>query len=464
MDEKTADALRESLARQQKHACEVLTPDELQAADAFCEGYKQFLTRCKTERACVTFLERKARANGFVPFEEGKTYHAGDKIFLNNRGKSLVLAVVGEKPLEEGTRLIAAHVDAPRLDLKPAPLYDDKGLALAKTHYYGGIKKYQWTAIPLALHGVAAKRDGTVVEIAIGDAPEDPKFCITDLLPHLAAEQMKRDLSKGISGEELNVVIGSRPLMLDGKAEGLKLNILRLLHERYGITETDLFSAELEIVPAFEACDIGFDRSLVGAYGQDDRVCVYPCAEAIFAIDTPVHTAIAVLTDKEEIGSCGNTGLDTNYLLDFLTEFAVSAGANPRAMLRNTKCLSADVNAGFDPTFPSVMDPLNAAFMNFGVVLTKYTGRAGKSGSSDAGAEFVAWVRKLFDENGVLWQMGELGKVDEGGGGTVAAYLAKLNMDVIDVGVSILSMHAPFELAAKTDIAMLFKACRAFFS
>ncbi len=311
---------------------------------------------------------------------------------------------------------------------------------------------------------MVVKKDGTVIDVALGDGADEPKFCVTDLLPHLATEQMERKLAKGIAGEELNIIVGSRPLMLDGKPEGFKLNVLSLLRERYGIAEADLISAELEAVPAFSACDIGLDRSLIGAYGHDDRVCAYPCAEALLACEGPEYTAVCVLADKEEIGSCGNTGMNTNYLYDFLTDLALARGANPRKMLRNSKCLSADVNAGFDPTFPGVMDPLNAAYLNFGVVLTKYTGSRGKSGSSDAGAEFMAWVRNLLDENNVLWQAGELGKVDEGGGGTVAAYLAKLNLDVVDLGVPILSMHAPFELASKTDIAMLHRACAGFFA
>ena len=459
-----ADQLRETLFRPQKHACEVLCAEEIAKADAFCEGYKAFLSACKTERECTRWFREKAEGLGFVPFEEGTAYEPGAKVYLDNRGKALILSVLGQRSLEDGVRIAAAHIDSPRLDLKPMPLYEEKALALLKTHYYGGIKKYQWTAIPLALHGAVVKKDGTAVDVALGEAPDEPKFCVTDLLPHLATDQMERKLSKGIAGEELNIVIGSRPLMLEGKPEGFKCHVLKLLHDRYGIMEADLISAELEAVPAFPACDIGLDGSLIGAYGHDDRVCAYPCAEALLECENPDYTAVCVLADKEEIGSCGNTGMDTNYLYDFLTDMAIARGANPRRMLRNSKCLSADVNAAFDPTFPGVMDPLNAAYLNFGVVLTKYTGSRGKSGSSDAGAEFVAWVRNMLDENDVLWQAGELGKVDEGGGGTVAAYLAKLNLDVVDLGVPILSMHAPFELASKTDVAMMKRACEGFFA
>jgi len=464
MEKSQADLLREELFRRQKHACEVLSADEIAQADAFCEGYKSFLDACKTEREAASWMIQRAERLGFAPYEEGRLYEPGEKFYVNQRDKAVILAVAGTHSPERGLRLAAAHIDSPRLDLKAQPLYEDQGLALAKTHYYGGIKKYQWTAIPLALHGVVVKKDGTKVLVQIGEAPGDPKFCITDLLPHLGKEQAKRELSKGIKGEELNIVLGSRPLMLGGKAEGLRLHMLQLLHEHYGIAEEDLISAELEAVPAWDACDIGLDRSLIGAYGLDDRVCAYPCAQALFALGIPAHTAVAVLTDKEEIGSMGNTGLQSNFLYDFITEFALNQGANPRKTLRNTKCLSADVNAAMDPTFPEVLDSRNAASLNQGVVLTKFTGRGGKYDSSDASAEYVAWVRRVLDDAGVQWQTGELGKVDEGGGGTVAMYLAKLNLDVVDLGVPVLSMHAPFELAAKTDIAMLYRASAAFYT
>ena len=458
-----ADLLREELFRRQKHACEVLSPEEITRADAFCEGYKKYLNVCKTERECAAWTIEQAKQHGFEEFKEGKQYQPGAKIYVNNRSKAVLLAVLGKKSLEEGLRMVAAHIDTPRLDLKQQPLYEDKGLALAKTHYYGGIRKYQWVTIPLALHGAIVKKDGSVVQIAIGEKEGDPLFCVTDLLPHLAQEQGERKLKEGIKGEELNIIIGSRPLMIDEKSEGFKLAILKLLNEQYDINEEDLISAELEAVPAFKACDVGFDRALVGAYGHDDRVCAYPCTEAIFQLDSPDYTAVAVLADKEEIGSEGNTGLNANYLLDFLTDLALAQGANPRVMLRNSKCLSADVDAGFDPTWPNVMDPLNSAYIGNGLVLTKYTGHRGKSGASDANAEFVAWVRRVLDDAGVLWQAGLLGKVDEGGGGTLAMFLAKLNIDVIDLGVPLLSMHAPMELAAKTDIAMMLRACDAFF-
>jgi aspartyl aminopeptidase len=463
-EEKTGALLREELFRRQKHACEALAPEEIAQADAFCEGYKAFLDACKTEREAAAWMVQRAESLGFQPYEEGRAYAPGGKFYLNHRGKAVILGVAGTLNPELGLRLTAAHIDSPRLDLKAQPLYEEHGLALAKTHYYGGIKKYQWTAIPLALHGVAVKKDGTKAILHIGEAPGDPKFCITDLLPHLDKEQEKRKLDNGIKGEELNIVLGSRPLPLEGKAEGLRLHILKLLHEHYGITEEDLISAELEAVPAWGACDIGLDRSLIGAYGHDDRVCAYPCAEALFALGTPERSAFAVLTDKEEVGSMGNTGLRSNYLSDFLTDFALAQGANPRRMLRAAKCLSADVNAGMDPTFPDVLDARNAARLNHGVVVTKFTGHGGKYNSSDASAEYMAWIRRVLDDAGVQWQTGELGKVDEGGGGTVAMYLAQLNLEVVDLGVPVLSMHSPFELAAKTDVAMLCRAAAAFYA
>jgi aspartyl aminopeptidase len=436
---------------------------ELAAADAFCAGYMSFLNQAKTEREAVAYMKEKAIALGFEAFVPGKNYAPGHKIYAENRGKALILAVVGKESVETGLRITAAHVDSPRLDLKPVPLYEDSDLALLKTHYYGGIKKYQWVALPLALHGVVVRKDGGTVEICIGEKPEDPKFCITDLLPHLGKEQAQRTLDVGIKGEELNIVFGARPLVLDEKSEGVKLAILKLLHEQYGIVEDDLCAAELEAVPALPACDIGLDRALVGGYGQDDRVCAYPIFKALPLEEIPTHTAVVVLADKEEIGSCGNTGLESHFFLDFLTDLALGNGKNPRVTAQKSKCLSADVNAGFDPTWPGVMDAGNAAYLGGGVVLTKYTGARGKAGASDAHAEFVAFVRNVLDQAHVQWQMGELGKVDEGGGGTVAADLANLGLDVVDIGVPILSMHAPFELAAKTDIYALFKGVEAFY-
>ncbi|MEG1244709.1 MAG: aminopeptidase, partial [Oscillospiraceae bacterium] len=342
-------------------------------------------------------------------------------------------------------------------------LYEDTELALLKTHYYGGIKKYQWTAIPLSLHGVVVKQDGTKVYINLGEKPGEPKFVITDLLPHLAQEQSKRKLNEGIKGEELNILVGSRPFKSDKGSDLVKLNIMKLINEKYGIVEKDFLCAELELVPAFEACDIGFDRSMIGGYGHDDRVCAYPAAIAAFNAGTPEHTLLSVLSDKEEIGSDGNTGLHSAYLRYFIADLGRMQGVEARDVLSNSQCLSADVNSAFDPTFPDVMEKKNCSYINRGVVVTKYTGSRGKSGTSDASAEFMAWCRDIFDKNDVLWQIGELGKVDMGGGGTVAMYIANLNVDVVDVGVPVLSMHAPFEVVSKLDVYMAYRAFLEFF-
>lgn len=454
--------LKEKLFYTPRHASEVMSADEVQKADEFCEEYKNFLNLSKTEREAVEYVENKAIKSGFTEFNRDKKYSAGDKVYVNNRGKSIMLAVIGKKSMAEGARLSAAHIDSPRLDLKPNPLYEDNELSLFKTHYYGGIKKYQWTAIPLSLHGVIVKKDGSKVKVNIGEDESDTKFVVTDLLPHLAAEQMKRTLADGIKGEELNVLVGSRPFSKDEGSEKVKLNIISILNEKYGIVEGDFLSAELEVVPAFHASDIGFDRSMIGSYGHDDRVCAYPAAEAIFNIENPEYTAIAVLTDKEEIGSEGNTGLNSSYFKYFVSDLSNMQGVNYHTALSNTHCLSADVNAAFDPTFSDVSERMNCSFINRGVVITKYTGSRGKGGTSDASAEYMGKIRKLLNDNDVVWQIGELGKVDAGGGGTVAMYLASLNIDVVDLGVPVLSMHAPFEVVSKTDVYMAYKAFKTF--
>ena len=459
MAEKTAsEELKERLFYKRKNGR--LSSDEkiLEQADVYCEGYKEFLDRAKTEREAVKTAVKMAKDKGFSEFVYGKKYAAGDKVYFNNRGKTLALAVIGKEDVEKGVNITAAHIDSPRLDLKPNPLYEDLDLALFKTHYYGGIKKYQWTAVPLALHGVFALKDGTVKEVSIGEKDSEPKFVINDLLPHLASEQVKRTLNEGIKGEELNVLVGSHPFKDDKGSELVKLNILKLLNEKYGVTEEDFLSAELELVPAVKACDIGFDRSLVGAYGQDDRVCAYPALTAVLEINSPEKTALAILADKEEIGSVGNTGLESDFLRYVIGDLAKMQGGDATVALRNSKCLSADVNAGIDPTFQDVMERRNASFLNYGVVVTKYTGARGKSGTSDASAEYVAGVRALLDKEGIVWQTGELGKVDIGGGGTVAMFIANMGVDVIDLGVPVLSMHAPFETTAKFDVYMCYRA------
>ncbi len=453
-----AELLKEKLFKKNKNGRLEAGEDTLNKADEYCEGYKSFLDAAKTEREAVKVSVLMAEKAGFKEFQFGKKYNAGDKVYINNRGKAVAFAVIGKEPVENGVNITAAHIDSPRLDLKPNPLYEEIELALFKTHYYGGIKKYQWTAIPLALHGVFAFKDGSVKEVSVGENDDEPKFVINDLLPHLAQEQSKRTLNEGIKGEELNVLIGSHPFKSDKGSELVKLNILKLLNEKYGITEEDFLSAELELVPAVKACDIGFDRSMIGAYGQDDRVCAYPALTAILNIDKPLKTAVAVLADKEEIGSVGNTGLDSDFLRYVITDLAKMQGGDGTVALRNSKCLSADVNAGTDPTFQDVMERRNASFLNYGVVLTKYTGARGKSSTSDASAEFVASVRNMLDKEGIVWQSGELGRVDLGGGGTVAMFIANMGVDVVDLGVPVLSMHAPFETTAKFDIYMCYRA------
>ncbi len=450
--------LREKLFYEKKNGLLKVDDATIDSMQKYCEGYKAYLDAAKTEREAVATAIAMAEKEGFVPFEIGKKYNAGDRVYFNNRGKTVAFAVIGKQEADNGINITAAHVDSPRLDLKPNPLYEELELALFKTHYYGGIKKYQWTALPLALHGVFAKKDGSVVEVNIGEDDNDPKFVINDLLPHLAREQNKRTLAEGIRGEELNVLIGSMPFKSDEGSELVKLNILKILNEKYGITEEDFLSAELELVPAAKACDIGFDRSLVGAYGQDDRVCAYPALTAILEVKAPEKTAIAILTDKEEIGSMGNTGLQSDFLQHVVHDICVMQGCDETVALRNSKCLSADVNAGTDPTFQDVMERRNASFLNYGVVVTKYTGGGGKGSTSDASAEYVAEVRAMLDNANIIWQTGELGKIDAGGGGTVAMYVANLGVDVIDLGVPVLSMHAPYETTSKLDVYMCYRA------
>ena len=453
-----AELLREELFLKRENGR--LTADDgvLSAADDYCEGYKKFLDTAKTEREAAKAAIALALQNGFVEFDRNKTYKAGDKVYINNRGKTVAFAVIGKEPVEAGVDITAAHIDSPRLDLKPNPLYEEIELALFKTHYYGGIRKYQWPTVPLALHGVFAKKDGSVVEVSIGEKADEPKFVVNDLLPHLAAEQSKRTLAEGIKGEELNVLIGSHPFKDDKGSELVKLNILKLFNEKYGITEADFLSAELELVPAFSACDIGLDRSMIGAYGQDDRVCAYPALTAVCNIQNPEKTAVAILADKEEIGSDGNTGLNSDFLMHAIGDLAKMQDGDVTVALRNSQCLSADVNAGLDPTFQDVMERRNASRLNYGVVVTKYTGARGKSSTSDASAEYVAKIRAMLDNAGIVWQTGELGRVDLGGGGTVAMYIANLGVDVVDLGVPVLSMHAPFETTAKFDVYMCYRA------
>ena len=437
--------------------------DQLDAMEEFSVGYKKYLDAAKTEREAVTETIRIAENAGFKPFDKAKKYSCGDKYYVNNRNKAIALVVVGKKDASYGVRIGAAHIDSPRLDLKPNPLYEDLDLALLKTHYYGGIKKYQWTAIPLALHGVFVKKDGTTINVSIGEAEDGPCFVVTDLLPHLSQEQNKRPLNEGIKGEELNVLIGSRPFNCDDESEMVKLNILNILFEKYGVCEEDFLSAELEVVPAFKAKDVGLDRSLIGAYGHDDRVCAYPCIKAVENLAAPERTAICLLADKEEIGSVGATGLDSDFLRHLISDLARNQGVEPDDALRASQCLSADVNAAIDPTFQDAFEKKNGSFINQGVVITKYTGARGKSGANDASAEYMAQIRAMLDEANIVWQVGELGRVDLGGGGTVALYVAGLGIDTVDVGVPVLSMHAPYETVSKLDVFMTFRTMQEFF-
>ena len=422
---------------------------------SFCDGYINYLDKSKTERLCVKETERIAKDAGFVNIDRVEKIAPGDKVYKINRGKNIVLAVAGSDDILSGVNLVAAHIDSPRLDLKPNPLYEDSNLTLFKTHYYGGIKKYQWTAIPLSLIGVVVKEDGTLVDINIGEDDSDPKFTVTDLLPHLAKDQVTQPMNKVFTGEELNVLVGSMPA--DCEKDKFKQTILDIIKEKYDICEEDFVSAELEIVPAYKACTVGLDMSMVGAYGQDDRVCAYTSLAAICGLDMPKRTGICFLADKEETGSDGNTGMQGRFFENFLAELIYKTKGDYndmyiRTALTNSMCLSSDVTNGVDPTYKSVSEANNSAYIGGGVALCKYTGSGGKGSTSDANAEFVGKIRGIFNKADVTWQICELGKVDQGGGGTVAKYIAKLDVDTIDVGVPLLSMHAPMEIASKIDI------------
>lgn len=474
MDKTEGQLLQERLRYTPKNAWEQTGSAEKEAIFSFAEEYKDFLNKAKTEREFVTEAEIKAKEAGYLPLEEVIRSHRrlqpGMKVYAINRHKSIVLAVIGRKSLAEGVNVIGAHIDSPRLDLKQNPMYEDTGLVWLKTHYYGGIKKYQWVTIPLALHGVMIKQNGETVRVVMGDEADDFTFTITDLLPHLAHDQMEKKMSDGITGEGLNLLIGSIPYHDEKVEEKVKLNIIKLLNEKYGVVEEDFVSAELEIVPAFKAKDIGLDRGLVGAYGQDDRVCSYCALRAILDVKEAERTAVCLLTDKEEIGSVGNTGAQSSFFENFLAMLcAYGLADNYRDLvLRNclslSKVLSTDVNSGVDPNFEGVQDKRNASYIGKGVVLQKYTGSKGKAGASDANPEYLASLRKLFNDHGIIWQTGEIGKVDLGGGGTIAQYLANLGMEVVDCGISVLAMHSPYEVTSKIDIYYNYKADRVFYS
>lgn len=439
-------------------------PDKVDGAYSYCEGYKKFLDSAKTEREAVREGIAMAEKAGYAEYRLGDALSAEGKYYFNNRDKCLYVFKIGTGDINRnGIRIAAAHIDSPRLDLKQVPLYEDSGMCFLKTHYYGGIKKYQWTTIPLALHGVIINAAGEKKEICVGEDEGDPLFCINDLLPHLASEQGKQPLSSAIKGEELNILSGSRPAS-DGDKDRIKLTLLRILNEKYGITEDDFISAELSAVPAFKARDVGFDRSMIGAYGHDDRVCAYPALTALLDSKDTEHTDICVLADKEEVGSDGNTGMQSRLIFDLIDEICSALGANSNIVRANSKCLSADVNGAFDPNFASVYEKRNSALISCGVTMSKYTGSRGKAGSNDASAEFIGWVRSLFAGHGVLWQTGELGKVDEGGGGTVAKYIANGNIDTVDLGVPVISMHAPWEIVSKVDVYSTYLAFCAFYA
>ena len=462
-DEKNpAQELREKLFAQPKHAALRMSDDEISAAFEWCEGYKTFLSDNRTEREITAFSQKLAEARGFEKFDSSKKYSAGDKVWFNVKEKAIILAVFGTRPLSDGVKIAAAHIDSPRLDLKPTPLYEDSEMAYFKTHYYGGIRKYQWVTIPLQLRGVVAKKDGSVVDVCIGEAGE-PQLVITDLLPHLGGEQGRKPLNEAVPGETLNLLVGSRPIGDSEDKDRVKLHVMKRLHDKYGITESDFASAELEAVPAAEAVDIGIDGSMIGSYGHDDRVCGYAALRALLDIETPDKTAVCVLADKEEIGSEGVSGMLSQAFEWFMGDMCRTQGVALSDCFANSFCLSADVTAAYDPNFADVYDKRNSAFVNYGVALCKYTGSGGKGGASDASAEVVGKVRKLMNDNGVFWQMAEMGKTDAGGGGTVAKFMAQRNIDTLDAGVPVLSMHAPYETVAKLDCYMTYKCMKAIF-
>ena len=462
------EKLKDSLFRKAKSGWIGLEETEKNNIFRFCDEYIKFLNNSKTEREIVKSVKTLVEEKGFRNICEYSSLKPGDKVYYINRDKSMYLAVIGTDDMERGVNIIGAHADSPRLDLKPNPLYEDSGFAFLKTHYYGGIKKYQWTTIPLAMHGVIVKPNGEKVEISIGENEEDPIFTITDLLPHLATDQMERKLREGVKGEELNLLVGSVPYNGEDIAEAVKLNVLSILNEKYDIKEVDFVSSEIELVPAFRARTMGLDRSMVAAYGQDDKVCVYAAVKAILNIENPKTTAICIISDKEEIGSVGNTGMESHVFDTFVAELLNRLGVNRTNLLDqvfcNSKMLSADVDAAYDPTYAFAYEKNNSGFLGRGIGLNKYTGARGKSGASDANAEFVAQIRGIFESNNVKYEVAELGKVDMGGGGTIAYILANKGVDVIDCGVPVLSMHAPYEVTSKFDIYEAYKGYMAFYN
>lgn len=452
------DEIKKELFYEQKNGYDLIGTDERIKMENYSAAYMSYLNDARTEREAVKLAIELAEAKGFKEYKVGSELKPGDRIYSNNRGKALMLAVIGEKCLCEGAVIAGAHVDAPRIDLKQKPLYETDELAYFKTHYYGGIKKYQWVTIPLELHGVVALKNGELVDIVIGRDADDPQFVITDLLPHLAKDQVTKTMAEGITGEGLNILIGSAPYAGEG-SDRVKLAVMSILNDRYGICEEDFLSAELTAVPAFDVREIGLDRSLIGGYGHDDRVCAFAELQAMFDMDeVPSKTCVCLLADKEEIGSMGVSGMQSQAFECFMEDLCEQQGASLRRCFENSFCISADVNNAFDPNFPEVSEKRNEAKLNYGVGICKFTGARGKSGTSDASAEVVAHLRRIFADNSVVWQMCELGKVDQGGGGTIAQYMANRNIDTIDAGVPVLSMHAPFEVVSKFDCYMTYKA------
>ena len=456
------DELRESLLMASKNGYARISPEEREEMNAYCRRYMAFMDACKTEREATAWAVREAEKRGFKPFTPGMEAKPGDKIYYNNRNKSIALAVIGTESLAKGANICAAHVDSPRLDVKPNPLYEDSQIAYFKTHYYGGVKKYQWPTVPLALHGVVYRKDGSVVTVTIGEDDNDPVLMISDLLIHLAGDQMQKPLAKGIEGEQLNVILGTEPLDGEG-ADLVKLNVMQLLNEKYGLIEEDFLSAELTVVPAGKCREVGLDRSLLAAYGHDDRVCAYAELDSLFAIENPAKTAVCILADREEVGSMGISGMQSHYFEHFMGTLCDAQNVKLEDCFANAFCLSADVTNAFDPNFAETCDKRNNAQLNYGVALSKYTGSRGKSGASDASAEAMGHVRTALDSAGVIWQIGILGKVDQGGGGTVAAYMANRNIVTVDAGVPVISMHAPMELVSKLDCYETMRACKAIY-
>jgi aspartyl aminopeptidase len=457
------ELLQEKLAFKSEHAALKMDETALKAASDFAEGYKKFLDASKTEGDCVETILAMAAKNGYKEYVPGKTYKAGQKVYVKNRGAALMLATIGTAPLTDGLRVIASHVDAPRLDLKPNPLYEDTGIVYLKTHYYGGVRKYQWPTVPLALHGIVYKTNGESVRITIGEDENDPQFIITDLLPHLGREQSEKTLAKAFEGEDLNLIVGTLPTN-DGKLKDqAKFTVLKILYEKYGITEADFHTADLKAVPAYKARDIGLDRSLIASYGHDDRVCVYTSMMADFAVKKPQRTTVTIFADKEEVGSAGNTGMASRFFQYFVDDLVTSDSVPSYRVFSNTKALSADVTAAYDPNFTSVFDKRNSYFINHGVGVAKYVGSGGKSGTVDASAAYMSFIRLMMDAEDIRWQVGEMGKIDAGGGGTVAKFLAEYDIDIVDIGVPVLAMHAPYELVSKIDVYMAYRAFVTFY-